>query len=100
MKNKRITSDRIPDYNDGRVIERPDGFYWQDPRGTQEYGPFATLLDAIADMDVEDAPEDADEPLEVAETIEEAESEVGISGWIDPETGELAEEQRPRLEDH
>ena len=100
MKKKRTMPDRIPAYNDGRVIERPDGFYWQDLQGKHEYGPFPTLLAAIADMDVDDAPEDADEPLEVAETLEEAEAEVGISGWIDPETGELAEEQGPRLEEH
>ena len=30
-----------------------------------------------------------------AETLEEAESELGINDWIDPETGELAEGQSP-----
>jgi len=70
---------RIEDYDDGRVVERPDGFfYWQQPDTGKEYGPFATLLEALADMDVEDAPRDAEEPLEVGETLEEAEAEVGI----------------------
>ena len=70
---------RIEDYDDGLVVERPDGFfYWQHPDTGKEYGPFATLLEAIADIDLEDAPRDAEEPLEVGETLEEAEAEVGI----------------------
>ena len=70
---------RIEGYDDGLVVERPDGFfYWQQPDTGKEYGPFATLLEALADMDVEDAPRDAEEPLEVGETLEEAEAEVGF----------------------
>ena len=99
MKKRSSGTDRITDYNDGIVIDRPDGFYWQDRHG-REYGPFATLAGAVADMDVEDSPKDAEEPLEVAETIEQAEAEVGISGWVDSETGELGEEERPRIEEH
>ena len=38
--------------------------------------------------------------VEPGETIEEAEAEVGVSGWVDPETGEPAEESIPRLEEH
>lgn len=41
--------------------------------------------------------EEAPEP---GETLEEAESEIGIADHVDPDTGELAEEERPRLEDH
>ena len=96
----RKTTERIRDFDDGIIVGRPDGVYWQDPRNGREYGPFATLQEAIADMDVEDAPPDAEEPLEVGETLEEAEKEVGISGWVDPETGEVAEDQYTRLEDH
>jgi hypothetical protein len=29
------------------------------------------------------------------ESLEEAESEIGVNDWIDPETGELAEGQSP-----
>ena len=43
---------------------------------------------------------DDEEALQVGETLEEAEAEVGISGWIDPDSGELAEEERPRIEEH
>ena len=85
-----------PDYDRKRIIERPDGFYWR-PKGTvREYGPFTTLLEAVQDM------LDADNgaPPEPGETLQEAESEVGIADWIDPETGEPAEEGRPHLEDH
>lgn len=83
------------------VFERPDGFYWQAKGNRREYGPFATLVDALADLAVAEAPSDDDEgPLEVAETLEEAESEVGIAGWFDPDSGELAEEERPRIEEH
>jgi hypothetical protein len=38
--------------------------------------------------------------FEPGETLEEAEREIGISEWRDPETGEPAEESGPRLEDH
>ena len=63
-------------------------------RGT-EYGPFPTLNEALADMQSSD--ESAYEP---GETLAEAEDEIGISGWIDPDTGEPAEESIPRTEDH
>ena len=33
-------------------------------------------------------------------TLAEAEDEIGISGWIDPDTGQPAEESIPRTEDH
>ena len=37
---------------------------------------------------------------EPGETLEEAESEIGVADWIDPDTGEPAEESVPRIEDH
>ena len=42
----------------------------------------------------------ADSEIEVGETAEEAEEEVGIADWIDPETGLPAEESVPRTEEH
>jgi hypothetical protein len=72
----------------GRVIERPDGFYWQDEADGRVYGPFPTLLDAMQDMQNEDDEGDFEE----GESLEEAEAEIGITGWIDPDTGEIAEE--------
>ena len=37
---------------------------------------------------------------EPGESLAEAEDEIGISGWIDPDTGQPAEESIPRTEDH
>lgn len=90
-----------PEYDTTRVIERPDGFYWQEkPKDRQEkeegreHGPFETLLEAVEDMEA--AENGAPEP---GETLEEAEAEIGIASWIDPETGAPAEEERPHIED-
>jgi len=84
-----------PDYDRTRILERPDGFYWQEKDGGREYGPFASLLEAVQDMEA--GGENAQEP---GETLQEAESEIGIADHVDPETGDPAEEERPRLEDH
>ena len=80
----------------GRVIERPDGFYWEKSKG-ETYGPFATLAEAEADMLAGGPTEQAEEPIE---SLQEAESELGISEWIDPDTGGPAEDNVPRIEDH
>jgi hypothetical protein len=81
---------------DDRVIERPDGFYWESKAGTS-HGPFVTLAEAEADMlsGGTAAAEEAD-----GEGLHEAESEIGINEWIDPDTGGPAEDNVPRLEDH
>ena len=84
-----------PDYDRTRVYERPDGFFWREKGTVREYGPFATLLAAVQDMQAAD--DGAPEP---GETLEEAEAELGIAGWIDPETGDPAEEERPHLDEH
>ena len=83
-----------PDYDKTRVIERPDGFYWQDKLSDELYGPFPTLLEAVLDMQVED-----DTGYEAGETLEEAEEEIGISDVVDPETGQPAEHFQPHLSD-
>jgi hypothetical protein len=83
-----------PDFDRTRIVERPDGFYWQAKDAEREYGPFATLLEAVQSMQADDR---APEP---GETLQEAESEIGIADFVDPETGEPAEESRPRLEEH
>lgn len=85
-----------PNYDSTRIIERPDGFYWQDKETGKEFGPFATLLEAVADMEAAGA----ESEVEVGETIAEAEDEVGIADWIDPETGLPAEDSVPRTENH
>ena len=80
-----------------RVIERPDGFYWESKKKGEAYGPFKTLAEAEADMLTGGAA--AAEDIE-AEGLQEAESELGINEWIDPDTGGPAEDNVPRIEDH
>ena len=95
MKRKK-TSPKTPGRNAesaGRVIERPDGFYTQNGSG-EERGPFPTLAEAEAELISEDS------EYAASETLQEAESEVGISDWIDPETGGPAEDSVPHIEDH
>ena len=84
-----------PDYDSTRIVERPDGVYWQDKESGREYGPFATLLEAVQDMEL-----GGDRSIESGETLQEAEGEIGIADFIDPETGGPAEEGVPRIEDH
>jgi hypothetical protein len=84
----------IHDNDTTRIVERPDGFYWIDIETEVEFGPFPTAALAIADMTP--AIESIYEP---GETLQEAEAELGISDWIDPETGAPAEDSAPRLED-
>ena len=79
----------------GTLIQHPDGWYWLAERSTQQFGPFATADEALADMNAA-----ADGDLEPGETLEEAEQELGMAGWVDPDTGELAEESHTRIEDH
>ena len=79
----------------GQLMHHPDGYYWITPDGKQEFGPFENLELALADM--QSASEEGAEP---GESLQEAEDEIGIADWIDPDTGELAEGQStPRLQD-
>jgi hypothetical protein len=81
----------------GRVLERPDGFYWEAKDSKELRGPFETRAEAEADLLAGGA---ADAEFEAKDTLQEAESELGISEWIDPDTGGPAEDNVPRLEDH
>ena len=85
-----------PEDDRSRIVERPDGFYWHSEDRKRDYGPFPSLLEAVADMQAADD----ESNYEPGETLEEAEDEIGISGWIDPDTGQPAEESIPRTEDH
>jgi hypothetical protein len=78
-----------------RIVQRPDGFHWIAPDGHQEFGPYTTLEAALADMD-----EAGDDDVEPGETLAEAEQELGLADWLDPDTGALAEDTVTRLEDH
>ncbi|MGE5465854.1 MAG: hypothetical protein ACM3Y9_00345 [Ignavibacteria bacterium] len=82
----------ISEHDDVDLIERPDGFYWQPKGEARQYGPFASFAEALADIDSRAAPS--------PESVAEAESELGVSDWIDDETGEPAEDNARRLEQH
>ena len=84
-------------FEEGRVlfVERPDGVYWQNKDGGKEYGPFASLAQAEADALSAEITD-----FEPVESVAEAEAEIGIADWVDPDTGAPAEESVPRIEDH
>lgn len=88
-----LTDASPPD--DGSVVRHPDGYYWIAPDGHQEFGPFATAAEALADMNA-----GSDEAPEPGETLQEAEQELGLADWVDADTGELAEATGTRIEDH
>lgn len=91
----RTIPETPPEYDRTRIVERPDGWYWMDKDGGREYGPFQTLLEAVQDMEL-----GGDRNLEPGETLAEAENEIGMSDFIDSDTGVPAEDGVPRLEDH
>lgn len=86
----------LPDYDVKRVIEKSDGFYWQDIFAEKKYGPFLTRFDAVQDMLEQDGLTEEDDLLEA----DAAEDEIGISDWVDPDTGELAEESHTHISDN
>ena len=72
------------------IVSHPDGWYWLASDGHQQFGPFESYERARADRDAWD--EESPTP---GETLQEAEDEIGIASWIDPETGEPAEGGSP-----
>jgi hypothetical protein len=84
-----------PDDVTSRVVGRPDGYYWIADDGRQEFGPFATAVQALAALR-----EGIGSTPEPGETVAEAEAEIGIADWIDPDTGEPAEDVVTRIEEH
>ncbi len=84
-----------PEFEHTRIIERPDGFYWQALATGESFGPFATLLEATFDMQTEGEGEG-----QSLETLEEAEASLDLRDWIDPDTGSPAEQTAPRIEEH
>jgi hypothetical protein len=91
---KRRISKRPPEYDAPHITERPDGFYWHSGANGREYGPFASLAEAELDVLRND-----DESLQLQDTLQELEAEIGIADWIDPDTGEPAEGCTPHIED-
>jgi hypothetical protein len=93
---KAAESDPVTEVELGELVHRPEGYYWLAADSGQEIGPFATMEEALAEV----ADVDADEEAEPGESLEEAEDEIGIADWIDPDTGEPAEGlSTPRLHD-
>ncbi|WP_418320773.1 hypothetical protein [Piscinibacter sakaiensis] len=88
-------SDAVSDERLERVVKHPDGYYWTGLEGHEEFGPFDSIEEALADMEVEENEFDTGPP-----SLEEIEDTLGIAGWIDPETGEPPEDSHIRLEDH
>ena len=78
------------------ILQRPDGYYWR-PQAGELRGPFETSAEAEADRLAGGASEG---DFEAGESLQEAESEIGMSEWIDPDTGGPAEDHIPRIEDH
>lgn len=78
----------------GRVVERPDGYHGIAADGRQEFGPFETFEQAQAAIDAVFDGIDGQTPAE-AELLADAEAQIGIADWLDPETGEPAEGSCP-----
>ena len=93
---KRVDTPVADDTGEAVAAERadlPDGFYARSPDGTRAGGPFETPEFARGDLEATDAPDTG--PVE---SLQEAESAIGVADWIDPETGEPAEGlSTPRL---
>ena len=94
-KPRKKSAEALPQDDRVEFIERPNGVYWRSASNATEYGPFATLSEAEADAQGRDDP-----TFQATDSVAEAEAEVGISEWIDPDTGAPAEESGPRIEDH
>jgi len=98
MQRRRKAAASAAESVPGRVLERPDGFYWESRETKELRGPFETRAEAEADLLAGGGA--ADGELDAGEGLQEAESELGISEWIDPDTGGPAEDNVPRIEDH
>lgn len=85
--------DKGPESEEIRIIEHADGFYWLDPGSQEEFGPFPTYEDALANSDY--GASDDDEGT----SLREAEDSLGLSDWVDPDTGLPAEDHVPRISD-
>ena len=69
----------VPQQN-AYVVERPDGYHWVSTDGRHEFGPFATLAEAQADMDgYAGTGNSAD--------LQEAEDALGLNDWDGDDLG-------------
>ena len=95
MARRKNTGSREP-VTQEPILQRPDGFYWR-PKSGELRGPFEDRAEAEADRLAGGA---TDDDFGAGESLQEAESEIGMSEWIDPDTGGPAEDNIPRIEDH
>ena len=90
--------DEIDEIDDShqRIVARPDGYHWLSSDGRREFGPFELFDEALADLQATDEGDVAP----AAGALLDAERDIGIADWIDPDTGEPAEGQStPHLQD-
>lgn len=98
MTGKKTTPTGAPaaepiEYEDGQVVERTDGYYWVPADGGRDRGPYRSIEDAVPGVEESDDELDSDD-------VREAEEVLGIPDWVDPDTGELADDEHTRIEDH
>jgi len=84
------------EFDHTRVTEPPAGFWWIAEAEGREYGPFASLIDAVDDMHAADD----DAPTIEYDALRTAGEALGVPDWIDPDTGELADDERTRTDEH
>jgi hypothetical protein len=82
-----------PDVDASSLVQRPDGWYWLADDGRQEMGPFPTAGECLADMRA------GQEGREPGAVLREAEGDIGVADWIDPDTDAPAELNAPHIED-
>lgn len=87
--------DSLPTGDGTRIVKRASGYFWIDVATGREGGPFRSRREAHEDLEY-----CADSDFEPGSTLEEAENELGLCSWIDPDTGELSEESFTHIEDH
>jgi hypothetical protein len=84
------------------IVEGEGGFYWRDSETEALVGPFSSRKAAMADRDspgpADDDPDDL-AGMAGADAVHEAEAEIGIEDFIDPDTGEPTHGYEPHVRD-
>lgn len=81
------------------IVEQDGAFFWRDQENDALVGPFRTRQAAVADRD-SPGPQDDDLVETVdADAVHDAEAEIGIDDFIDPDTGEPTHGYEPQVRD-
>jgi hypothetical protein len=80
--------------DDGSVVSHPDGYYWVTADGRRQIGPFDSAEEARAQMQ-----QSIDSGWVPGDSLREAEDELGIADWNDPDFGGPAEDTHLRFSD-